>query len=109
MKIEVMRQAETLKFAPEAPVGAPDVVEELLSANCWKSCWSEEYACWAADKLPDWRSCPNWPKSVEIGFCWPDDWPESPSLWLCRWWWPWAAPACGPACCKFCWTVAKSD
>ena len=81
MKIEVMRQAETLKFAPEAPVGAPDVVEELLSANCWKSCWSEEYACWAADKFPDWRSCPNWPKSVEIGFGWPDDWPESPSLW----------------------------
>jgi len=79
-EIELMRQAETLKFAPEAAEGAPDVAEELLSANCWKSCWSEENACWAADKL----RLEILSQLAEERGDWillPDDWPESPSLW----------------------------
>ncbi|HEV3419339.1 MAG TPA: hypothetical protein VG075_03460 [Candidatus Acidoferrum sp.] len=74
-------KAETLKFAPNAADGAQQDEEELLSGNCCKSCWRDEYACWAADKFPPWRSCPNWQKSVEMEFGWLDDWLEPASLW----------------------------
>jgi len=35
-------QAETLKLAPEAADGAVEDEVELLGANRWRSCWSEE-------------------------------------------------------------------
>ena len=35
-------QAVRLKLAPEAAEGAKEDEEELLGANRWRSCWSEE-------------------------------------------------------------------